>query len=603
MATRERRRKVAAQTGLYLVVVTAIVIVANMISAGAYARIDETKNERYTLSKGSERLIKGLKTPVEVDAYVKKDTGIAQLDAFVSDLTDLLKEYEDSTDGKFKFKVIDPKTDEEREKAQEAGLQEQPFAAPTGGDRATITQGYLGLVFKYGLEKGVIPLNPNQTEGLEFWITNKIRELKNKNDDITLKVGVIGGKDELKLSDKNLVARGGQGQAPTLEAILQQAFPFYKIEELDLKGGEEAIDPEFVGVIITQPRKDYTEEELKAIDNFLMLGGKSLAVFASAVTMKPNDPSMSAELSLHGLDPLLSGYGISMKQNAVLDYGAQFRLPVMAMGGMQWITHPGIAHVRSYPGLEDDEKLLDTSFAPFFRLDQVMMPYPSSLELLRDKQPEDVELKAVARTTENASVVAGDSVDMKMREEWDPKPPYEQRVIAAAADGKLKSAFGDKRAPEASRVLVVSSSQFLTNPFAYAGNGPELGGQFQMFGGVGGDKNLQMMAGPYAQQYITGMILSLKNTLDWMSGDADLVATSAKLMGNPSLVYSDISKDTPGPEATEEQIRKWEENAQKERERTQKEVQWTLTLGVPFLFGGFGLFRWRRREAERGKKG
>ena len=49
----------------------------------------------------------------------------------------------------------------------------------------------------------------------------------------------------------------------------------------------------------------------------------------------------------------------------------------------------------------------------------------------------------VARSTENATVVEGDTVDMKLREQWTPKPPYAQRVIAAAADGKLKSAFPD----------------------------------------------------------------------------------------------------------------------------------------------------------------
>ena len=92
MATKEQSRKAAAQTGLYLLVILAIVVVANMLSSGAYKRIDTTKNERYTLSDGSGRLVQSLKRPIQVDAYV--NTELPKLDVFVRDLTDLLKKYE-----------------------------------------------------------------------------------------------------------------------------------------------------------------------------------------------------------------------------------------------------------------------------------------------------------------------------------------------------------------------------------------------------------------------------------------------------------------------------------------------------------------------------
>ncbi len=96
-----------------------------MLSFKAYTRLDTHRNERYTLSKGSGRLLSTLKTPIQVDAYVPK-AGLAQLDAFVRDLTDLLKEYEREGKGKFKFTLIEPNTDDLREQAKEAGLQEQP---------------------------------------------------------------------------------------------------------------------------------------------------------------------------------------------------------------------------------------------------------------------------------------------------------------------------------------------------------------------------------------------------------------------------------------------------------------------------------------------
>lgn len=608
MATQEHRRKAAAQTGLYIVVIAAIAIVANVLGAKAYHRWDATKNERFTLSTGSGRLIRSLNSPVQVDAYVK--TGLPQLDAFVRDLTDLLKEYERAGGGKFKFTIIEPNTDELRAQAKEAGLQETPFgeANQTGDDQASITQGYMGLVLKYGSEKAVIP-QLMQADGLEFWITNKIREIRDKSENIKHRIGVLTGKDELKLTDANLVPKQGKGgQSPSMQGILEQAFPFYKLEELDLKGGENAIDKDLVGLIITEPQKDYDEKELRRIDEFLMLGGKSLVVYASAVTMKPNDAKMNATLNLHGLDKLLPGYGITMNKDAVFDYGAQFRIGVPTQGGVTWIRHPAIAHVVNDPRMDtDSDKLLDTSFAGFFRMDEAIFPFASSLTLDKTKQPADVKVAAVARTTPQTSVEKSDSIDMALREHWDPKPPQEQRIIAATAIGKLKSAFAGKpgdgitpaeRAPSESRVLVISASEFLTNPFAYAGNGPELGGQFQMFGAVGGDPQLLMFAQPYTK-YLTSTILSLKNTLDWMAGDSDLVAASAKLIGDPNLTYSSVSKPKFKEGDDEAEAKRKDEEYRTARKSVQTNVQWFLTFGMPVLFAAFGLLRWRQRQSQR----
>lgn len=610
MATREHRRKAAAQTGIYLVVVSAIAVMANLLSAGAYTRIDTTENERYTLSTGSGNLVQSLTSPINVDAYV--NTKLPKLKVFVQELTDLLKSYERAGGGKFKYTLIEPDTDELRKQAEEAGLSPMAVGDPGegGGDQIAIAQGYLGLVFKYGSEKEVIPqLSPAASNGLEFWITNKIRELRDKADSIKHKVGVVIEKDELKLTDTNLLPRqGGGGQGPSFKTVLSQAFPFYELVDVNLEDGSKEIDATLDGLIITQPGKAYTERELRRIDQFLMRGNKALAVFASAVSLKPNDATMNATLDLHGLDQLLSGYGITMKKDAVFDYGAQFRVAMMSVGGPVAIRHPGIVHVVADDRFGEDKKLLDTGFPSFFRIDEVAFPFPSSLELVREKQPPEVELKVVARTTPNATAVEGETVDMKIRSQWAPKPPYAQRIIAAAAEGKLKSAFpeGDSQgidhpaqAPTASRVMVVSSSQFLTNPFAYAGNGPELGGQFAMFGNVGGDQQLLAFAGPYAQNYLTNTILSLKNTLDWISGDTDLLAVSSKIIGASNLTYSDIDQPPLDENATEEDLRRQDEEYRLQRKSRQFVIQWTLTLGLPLLVAAFGLLRWRLRQSRK----
>jgi len=606
MASQEQKRKAAAQTGLYLVIVAAIAVVANVLSTGIYTRLDLTKNDRHTLSEGSGRLVRGLKSPIQVDAYVMR--GIAQLDASTRDLTDLLKEYRRSGGGKFEFTLIEANTDELRTQAKEAGLQEMAVAAESGESGAALQNGYMGLVFKYGSEKVVIPqIPPGAAQGLEFWISNKIREIRDKSDNIKHRIGVVTGKDELKLSDKNLLPRQGQGGSPTIQSVLEQSFPFYKIEDLDLKNGEQAIDKDLAGVMITQPQKEYTEKELRRVDEFLMLGGKSLVVYASAVTLKPQDPSMTASLDLHGLDKLLVGYGLGIQKDAVLDFGGQFGMAVPTPRGTLRMGHPGIAKVVDDPRLEGGDKLLDSGFAGFFRLDEMSFPFPSSIKLDKSKQPADVKIYAVARTTPQTSLQTGTTINLKPGQTPKPSRPQSQQVIAAVAEGKLKSAFSvggegvsqNGQAASGSRVLLVASSLFLTNPFAYAGNGPEMGGQFQMFGAVGGDQELQMYGMAYARGYLERMIISFKNTLDWMSGDQDLLAASAKIISEPNLSYADISLPKLDASANEQEVRAAEEKYKGERKAVQRKVQWTLIIGVPTLFGIFGIARWRRRDALR----
>src|SRR5262245_11052832 len=420
----ERKAKAAAETSVYLAVVAAILVVVNVIAYVAiHKRIDVTRNERFTLSQGSARLVGTLKSPLQVDAYVTR--GLPKLEAFVRDLTDLLKLYQQRGGAKFQYTIIEAKSEEQRQAAKEAGLKDAAFGegSETGEDQASIAQGYMGLVFKYGSEKEVIPIiQHDRADGLEFWISNKIREIRDKADSIHHKIGVVSGKDEIKLSDTNLIPSQGQRGGPSIKGIIDQAFPFYKIEDVDLKDGATEINKELDGLIITQPGKDYTDKELRRIDEFLMAGNKALVVFASAVNLKQGDGSMKATLSTHGLEKLLAGYGIEMKKDAAMDWIRSLRLPVPTQSGaMAWIRAPGVVQATHDPRYDNDkpEQILDDGFAGFFRADELSFPFPSTLVPHADKQPE-AKLKVVARTSPRSWSETGDTVDLKLSPNWKP---------------------------------------------------------------------------------------------------------------------------------------------------------------------------------------
>jgi ABC-type uncharacterized transport system involved in gliding motility auxiliary subunit len=602
----EKRKKTAVESGVLILVIAALLVAVNALSAlGIYARKDVTKTEKFTLSKGSGNLLLSMKQPLTVDAYITK--GLPKLDAFVRDLRDLLQEYKNAGHGKFEYALVEPKDEETKKKAKDAGLIEQPFGEASDTDeKAAVAQGYMGLVFKYGEQEDVIKfLPPDRTDGLEFWITNKIREIRDKGDDIHHKIGILTGHDEIKPSDNDLVPTH-MGKY-SMQTIITQNFPFYTFVDVDLKAGESEISDDLDGLLVTQPGKDLTEKELRRIDQFVMKG-KSLAVLASAVNVKANDATMNATLSLHGLDKLLDGYGIAVEKDVVLDMWRHVRLVVPTAGGIAQAELQQVLEVQDDPRFSGNEQLIDTSFAGLFRVQDVAVPFASSLSLKADKQP-GTKMQVVMRSSPVSVHMTGESVDLHPFQKWASKLKglqQQQFPIAANVEGTLKSAFpeGDRQGVEAppqstkpARVFVLASSQFLANPLARAGDAPDMGQYAQMMPSLGGDEQLLMLAGPYAQQFITSAILVFKNTLDWLSGDTDLLAVSAKLLSDPNLVYGDKLKITP--DESEDQIRKQEDDLKAARKDQQRNVELVLILGIPALFAAYGLARWRMRTAAR----
>ncbi|HYQ17506.1 MAG TPA: hypothetical protein VEQ58_17155, partial [Polyangiaceae bacterium] len=71
------------------------------------------------------------------------------------------------------------------------------------------------------------------------------------------------------------------------------------------------------------------------------------------------------------------------------------------------------------------------------------------------------------------------------------------------------------------------------------------------------------------------------------------------LLGEPSLTYSSVSKPKYKTEDSDADLKKKDEEYRAARKNLQVNVQWSLILGMPILFGAFGVLRWRSRQARR----
>jgi len=434
------------------------------------------------LSRASRRIAcEALKQELTIDAYVTRheitEPGIKAIEA-------LFKRYQEATfepagggeplKSKIRTRVIEVKTDEDKASANAEGMKETTFAEARGPNAALVMNGYLGFVLKYGAEKETVQSwAADDTDSLEFYLTTKARELRDRAEKIVTRVGVVSGKDEIGPGDPNLVPF----QPINLTHLVHEYFPFYRVETVDLKGGEVPIDPELRGLLITQPGKAYTEKELRRIDEFVMRGGKGLAIVASAVNIPRGDPSMTATLERHGLERLVAGYGMEMLNEAILDFGAPLNFQAQGRLGTPVLALiPAIS--LSSDAVPTAVARVDTSFAPFFRMDIIAFPYASPIVLHAERQP-------------NAKL----------------------RVVAPA-----KSA-------SPSRVLLISASQFFVNPFVYSNRAPP-GALLSL---DGRDPALIQLGTSYGQTNTSRLGLMFKATIAWLAADADEAELAAAL--------------------------------------------------------------------------
>ena len=488
------------------------------------------------------QMLRAMKQTLSIDVYVSPVDD--NLKAFEKSLEAVLAQYKASGGGKVDYhitEVIDAAT---RAKALAAGAQDQPWSTASGtagnalGNPSDATRVFNGLVLHYGKEKATMPfIEPSHPEGLEFWVTSKLREIVAKEDGRAIKVGILVGHGEFKLTDRNLVP--GQMGVATIQTIISQNMPYYTLVPIDLQGGAVAIDDSISGLVVTQPSVDLVDAELARIDDFVMKG-RSLAVFASAANVHPGDGKMHATLSTHGLEKLLAGYGVELRPDVLLDFVHTFSLHAQGANGPEEKTFPMVLVAPT----ED----LDVTFPAFFRLHEIAFPLPSSIVLHAEKQPQ-ARVRVLARSSATASRVVTPEVDLDPLKDWKPEgtPAKEQQTVAASVEGTLRSAFGAAKSARPTRVLVVASSEYLSNPFARASNPPEHSAGAVAFPPA--DPIVGQIAGQYMQRLLSPTIVSFKNALDWLAPEDPFTACPAVLPVSPAGAASGRGHGRPPPGA------------------------------------------------------
>ena len=452
--------------------------------------------------------------PSELRLTLFVTPGLADVDELADALESMIRSYQSRVaPGHLAFERVEVTTEERQAQARNYGLTAQALAKQESG-AVVLPESYFGLSLEYGGARDVLTSGlVDDVSEVPFWLRIRISALRARVEHRAHPVGFVVGTGGVELEQAYLLRPVGSGLL-TLEQLAKRILSDYEVRPVSL---DDASLADLDALVLTQPGRSLQDEELRRIDAFMMRGGKKLVVMASAVNAKDHDADLQGVLDRQGLDALLEAYGVVLHSDLVLDPDACVSWPVIHGDGSEGVyTQPSIPIVA--------EQRLDSEQPPFVGLRALPFPYASSLTLARDRQP-GATFRVLAQTSGAAVGVHS--------EYWvplaDPRAdgPHAQRVLAASIEGELRSAFDDRRAP--ARVLVLSSSQFLTNPLARAGNGPVLGGAFAAFGAIGGDARLQALSQRYWNEEIPRAWLALRDALDWGESSPELASCTALL--------------------------------------------------------------------------
>jgi ABC-type uncharacterized transport system involved in gliding motility auxiliary subunit len=312
----------------------AVVMLSNVGLRGV--RLDLTQNKLYTLSKGTQQVLRDLKEPVNLYFYFSRDAATKQAPLvmpYAARVREFLEEVSARAGGKIHLQVIDPQPfSDDEDRAAEFGLQS---LRPDGEAL------YFGLAGTNSTDgRSAIPtFMADREEFLEYDVAKLIQELG------TPKKPVIGLLSSIGVQGQFNPQTGQMGEPWPIYTQLQQLFTVRTLTS-DL----DHIDKDVDVLMLIHP-KQLAPKTLYAIDQFVMRGGRMLLLVdpnagADLSGQDPRNP-LAAAMANHSSDlqPLLATWGVDYDATKVIgDLGRG--LEVRANASTAPIRHIGILGLR-----------------------------------------------------------------------------------------------------------------------------------------------------------------------------------------------------------------------------------------------------------------
>ena len=416
--TVDRRQLTVAGIVLAVVLFVALNIFGNLSLRSL--RLDLTEHHQFTLSKGTEQLLAGVKEPITLRLYVSRALRDSNpfLGSYADRVHDLLRTYAEESGGRIVVEYIDPEQfSPEEDRAVGFGL--QPVALEGG-----TSSGYFGIAGTNSTDDvDVLPvLSPEREAFLEYDLTRMVNNLANPNKPVVA-----------LLSSLPLNADPALQYQPW--QVMQELRQFFDVRVMEGDVDRFADD---VGLLMLVHPQGLSEKTQYAIDQFVLRGGKALVFVdphSEAQALRQQQPGMPAETS-SDLAKLLPAWGVDYSPDHVVGDPQSARQVSMQNGGRNQV-------VDYLPWLSLDRSHLAEGEVVTAELNRVNLGTAGALAA---REGAGTTFTPLVRSSSQAMAIPAD----KVRLYPDPfallrdyQSGGKELVMAARISGQLKSAFGD----------------------------------------------------------------------------------------------------------------------------------------------------------------
>jgi len=278
----------------YLGILVVSIFLLNYVSRNFYGRFDLTDTQMFTISESSKTVLDGIDDLLIMKAYFSEDLG-NELSNNKRYLQDLLEEYRAVNNEYITFEFFKTDNDDEfKTEAQKSGIQPVQLQV-IENDKMEIKQVYMGMVIMYGDKKESIPIIQTTT-GLEYTITSAIKKLINVNK-ATIGLASLGEPDPYRKNQ-------------SISELLRQT---YDVRPVNL---DNAVPVNISVLILSDISDSLSESQYANLNDYMANGGN---LFLAQNRLKTDIQTQSAEPIQSNIFGLLENYGITIKENLVLD--------------------------------------------------------------------------------------------------------------------------------------------------------------------------------------------------------------------------------------------------------------------------------------------
>lgn len=283
------------KTIVSILLITAIIVLANLISQQLFFRLDLTENKQYTLSRATKDILRNLEDPVTVTAYFSENMP-PDIEKARRDFQEMLVEYANLSKGYVDYQFINPDEEEEKQQAMQEGIRPVMITVREK-DQAQQQQAFLGAVVQLGGQKEAIPfIQPGAP--IEYELSTSIKKLAVKDKP---SVGIVQGHGEPSLQE--------------LGQVYESLSILYSVENVNLES-ESAIPDRFRALAIVAPDDTIPPAHLAKLDDYLSRGGQ-LFIALNAVE---GDLQNAQGTAIHtGLEDWLRQKGVEASPSFIID--------------------------------------------------------------------------------------------------------------------------------------------------------------------------------------------------------------------------------------------------------------------------------------------